>query len=234
MYTGATQLTNRVIDLAGTTGGGTLDASGTGPITFSSFGTPSGVGIKTLYLQGTNTGANTFSGAIVDGTSTTAIVKQGTGTWVLSNTNNAYTGGTTVLAGTLKLGAANVVTDDTELRISGSGVLDANNKGETVGAFNGNGTLTSATGSPTFNIGSGDKAGNFGGVIKDGTGSLAFTKQGTALVSLLGRNAFTRHSDPAERRDANGDPRRRQQRQRHPSDRLSTPITASSPGWAAP
>jgi autotransporter-associated beta strand protein len=102
--------TNRVIDLAGATGGGTLDASntnGSGAVTFTSDITASGVGTKTLTLTGTNTDANTISGAIVDnltGTNLTKVTKSGAGTWVLTG-NNPFSGALLVSAGTLQLQA---------------------------------------------------------------------------------------------------------------------------------
>jgi autotransporter-associated beta strand protein len=60
----------------------------------------------TLWLDGINTGSNTISGVISDGTGATmALEKIGTGTWVLSGANT-YTGTTTLTAGTVNLGAA--------------------------------------------------------------------------------------------------------------------------------
>jgi autotransporter-associated beta strand protein len=60
-----------------------------------------GDGAKTLSLQGTNTGDNTFAGAIADATGSTVSVTKGqAGKWILSGTNT-YTGATTVSAGIL-------------------------------------------------------------------------------------------------------------------------------------
>src|SRR5207253_3256494 len=104
-YVGPTNAsTNRVINLAGTTGGGTIDASGGGTLTFTSNLTATGAGSKTLTLTGTNTGLNTIAGAIVNNSATnkTSLVKSGAGAWVLSGANT-YTGNTTVSAGTLIL-----------------------------------------------------------------------------------------------------------------------------------
>ena len=107
LYTGGTASTDRVINLAGTTGGATLDSSGTGALTFTSALTATGAGSKTLTLRGTNTDANTFAGAIVNnsGTNLTSILKTDTGLWVLSGANT-YTGTTTVNNGTLRLGSS--------------------------------------------------------------------------------------------------------------------------------
>ncbi len=59
-------------------------------------------GITTLTLNGTNAGANTISGLLADnGSGRLAITKNGSGLWLLS-VHNTYSGGTAVLAGTLK------------------------------------------------------------------------------------------------------------------------------------
>ena len=64
-YTGSGDSSSRVMDLGGTTGGAVIDSSGTGGLSFTSDFTASGIGSKTLTLQGSYTGANTILGAIV-------------------------------------------------------------------------------------------------------------------------------------------------------------------------
>lgn len=101
MYTGPGETTDRVINLAGTTFGGTIDASGSGPLAFTSNFTAGGAGVKTLTLRGSSAAANTVGGAIVNsGGGATSLAKTGTGTWVLGG-SNTYTGTTTVSGGTL-------------------------------------------------------------------------------------------------------------------------------------
>ncbi len=102
VYTGTGETSDKVINLAGTTGGATIDQSGaSGLLKFSSALTATGVGAKTLTLQGSTAGTGEIAGAIVDSSSgATSVTKAGTGTWTLSG-NNSYTGATTVSAGTL-------------------------------------------------------------------------------------------------------------------------------------
>ncbi len=108
IYTGTAQTTDRVIQLAGSTGGATIDQSGTGLLKFSSALTSTSAGSKTLTLQGSTAGTGELGGAIVDGTGTVNVTKSGTGTWYLSGTNT-YTGATTISSGTLTLGLAHSI-----------------------------------------------------------------------------------------------------------------------------
>ena len=58
--------TDRVIDLAGTSGGAGLDSSGTAPISYVNNFTASGSGAKSLTLSGSNIGNNIVSGVVPD------------------------------------------------------------------------------------------------------------------------------------------------------------------------
>ncbi|MEY2480190.1 MAG: hypothetical protein QOI04_1117 [Verrucomicrobiota bacterium] len=101
LYTGTGETTDRVINLAGTTGGATIDQSGTGLLKFTGTNTATGNGTKTLTLQGSTAGTGEISGTIVNSTSATSLTKTGTGKWTLSG-NNSFTGTTTVSGGTLE------------------------------------------------------------------------------------------------------------------------------------
>ena len=101
-YTGSGHSSNRVINLAGTTGGATIDASGSGALVLTSALTATGAGAKTLTLAGSNAMNNTIGGAIVNSASATSLSKTGTGKWVLGGTNT-FTGATSVAGGTLML-----------------------------------------------------------------------------------------------------------------------------------
>lgn len=101
IYNGAANETSdRVINLAGSTGGATLDQSGTGALKFTSNFTATGSGVKTLTLQGSTVGTGEIAGVIPNSTAITALNKAGTGSWILSG-NNTYNGASTVNGGTL-------------------------------------------------------------------------------------------------------------------------------------
>jgi len=138
-YTGTGETTDRVINLRGTTGGAVINQSGTGLLKFTSANTASGVGNKTLTLQGSSAGTGEISGAIVDNSPTnkTSLTKAGSGTWKLSG-NNTYTGTTQVTAGTLVL--------------SGSGSINSSAVTVNGGTFRNN-SSTAYTGALTFTSG---------------------------------------------------------------------------------
>ncbi|MFN4943171.1 MAG: beta strand repeat-containing protein, partial [Akkermansiaceae bacterium] len=142
VYTGTAFDTDRVINLAGTTGGAWLDQSGTGLLKFSSNFTATVAGAKTLTLQGSTTGTGEISGAIVNGSGTTSVAKSGRGTWTLSGTSN-YTGTTSVSNGTLILSGS---LTGSNVSTTSIGVLDQSAAGVIAGAavtFAHGSTLTS-------------------------------------------------------------------------------------------
>ena len=67
-------------------------------------GVSTGANVTNLTLNGANTGANAMTGIIGNGSGGGAlsITKNDAGTWSLQNTNNTYSGGTTVNAGILQ------------------------------------------------------------------------------------------------------------------------------------
>lgn len=103
VYTGAGETSDRVINLAGTTGGAIIEMDGAGPLVLTGGVTATNNGAKRLTLQGSSTAANTISGVIKDSSSgATTLVKAQAGKWVLAGANT-YTGPTTNSAGTLEI-----------------------------------------------------------------------------------------------------------------------------------
>lgn len=123
-------VTDRIIALNGTTGGGTLDASATGLVKFTGGFTNAGGGSKTLTLQGSGTGE--FAGVIRNNYTNsafgTAVAVAGSGTWILSGANT-YSGGTSVGSGTLLVNGSigtNTVTVQSGATLGGTGSIGGN------------------------------------------------------------------------------------------------------------
>lgn len=138
-YTGAGDTTDRQFKINGTAAGNgaTLDASGSGPVLFMSTTSPTygtAAQTRTLNLIGSNTSTNTLAANIANNGTGGAlnVIKDGTGTWVISGTC-AYTGTTLVKAGAL-LGMAGgacassaVTVTNTPGNLSALGVTVADN-----------------------------------------------------------------------------------------------------------
>jgi len=101
---------SRSIQFTGATVGATykLESNGSGAVDHSvapSFATTNTA--KNAQFGGTGTGANTISYLVANnGTGAVTLIKADAGKWILSNTGNTYTGGTTVSGGTLQLKVA--------------------------------------------------------------------------------------------------------------------------------
>ncbi len=190
VYTGAGETTDRVINLAGTTGGGIITQNGGGLLKFTSNLTAVGAGTKSLTLQGTGDGE--IAGIISNNSATnlTNLVKSGTGTWTLSGANN-YTGATTVNAGSLRLAGAGLLSNGA-LTLNG-GQLDLNGTNQTVGNLNGStgSTITNNGAATTATLTVSNASGTYAGTLADGTGILAFTKAGTGTTTLTGANSHS-------------------------------------------
>ncbi|MBT3374776.1 MAG: hypothetical protein HN406_04215, partial [Lentisphaerae bacterium] len=136
------------------------------------------LGVGTL-TAGASNASTTFSG-IISGSG--GLAKSGNGTFTISGANT-YTGVTTVSAGTLQLGASDVIADSSDVSVAGTLDLDGNS--DTVGALSGNGSITLGAGTLT----AGDGANTtFGGVISDNGG---LTKTGAGTLTLSGVNTYT-------------------------------------------
>src|SRR5207249_394922 len=110
----------------GLSGAGTVDTVGGGTPTLTA---------------GNNDQSSTFSGVIQNSTGTLALTKTSAGTLTLSGANS-YSGNTTVGAGSLRLGASDVIPDGTgKGNVSVSGTLDLNGNNETVNGLSGAGTV---------------------------------------------------------------------------------------------
>ena len=132
-------------------------------------------GGKILNTDGLTVQSGAFGGVIDN--SNTSLIKTGAGTLTLTG-NNAYTGGTTINAGTLKGNIAS----GTDLSIAASATYDGDNKARSVGDLNGGGNIFNTDGLTV-------QSGTFGGVIDNSNTSL--TKTGAGTLTLSGTNTYT-------------------------------------------
>jgi autotransporter-associated beta strand protein len=182
-YTGSTAITDRLFTLG--TSGGTLDASGSGPLTWSNTGTLSGAG--PLTLSGANGGGNTLWPSMNGASS---LTKAGPGTWILAGSSN-YTGGTIIQNGSLQLGNSSAM--GYGALAANGGTLNLEGNSILVSSFSGAaGVVTTSVAPATLTVNQ-SIATTFSGTFKDGAGgSLGLALNGGTLT-LFGNNT---HSGP--------------------------------------
>lgn len=142
-----------------------------------------------IIVQGTATGTTTI-GADIGANVTSLTQNSATSTLVLSG-NNAYTGGTTISAGTLRLGAANVIPDGVgKGGVSLAGTLDLNGFPEIINGLAGSGTVdnTAASTPAVLTVSSGSI---FGGTLRNTGAALSLVKAGDSDFILTGSNTYS-------------------------------------------
>lgn len=186
-YVGAAQDSDREFTLG--TSGGTLDASGTGALSFTSTAAITLPGIdtaRTLTLAGTNTGANTLGLVLTDnGIASSNLVKTGPGNWTLTSANS-FSGTTTLNGGTLTLGHSGALEKSTlNLTTTGATLSFGTLTSATIGGLQGSQTLslTNSVSAPVaLVIGGNNGNATFSGALT-GSGSLQKTGSGTLVLS---------------------------------------------------
>jgi autotransporter-associated beta strand protein len=167
----------------------------TGIVTNSAPGTTS-----TLTLGYNNATQSLAYGLITDNPSTAgtvALTKIGTGTLTLDITNT-YSGDTTVSAGTLKMGASNLLPNGAgKGNLIVNGTLDIAGRAETINGLSGSGTIDNSGGtageSYVLTVGNNNASGTFSGTIQNtlnptNQAYVALTKMGTGTLYLTGTN----------------------------------------------
>jgi fibronectin-binding autotransporter adhesin len=161
-----------------TFGGGTLNAT-------TSFSTARAA---TLNSSGgtfdVNSGMTLSASGVISGTG--GLTKSGTGTLTLSGVNT-YTGGTTVSAGTLALGANDVLANSGAVNVNG-GILDVNTRTDTVGAVTLTSGAISGTGGVLTGLSYGVESGSISAIL---SGSAALTKSNVGTVTLSAANTYS-------------------------------------------
>ena len=194
--TGSSTLANS----SGTAGGLSADANLTADLTVNATGNISatrfiGTGaIRTITKDGA--GTLTTSGTSHNNLSAWVI---NSGTVVLANTSGyGADRGVTISGGTLKLSGANfdLINDGQTFTVNG-GVFDLNGKNEAVASIGGTGGFVhngvSSTASTLYVGGGpgGTSSASYAGVIENGSGTLALTKEGNGIQTLAGTNTYT-------------------------------------------
>lgn len=169
-YTGNGETTDRVIRMAGTTGGVKISQSGSGLLKFTSDFSAAGAGSKVLYLLGSTPGTGEIAGAITDNSSAnkTALNKSGSGAWKLSGANT-FGGNTTISSGTLNVTSI----ADSGTSAMGLGTLFILGNGTSDGGliYTGSGNTTSRS----LQLGTTSPGTGGGSIINNGSGPLIFT-----------------------------------------------------------
>jgi len=168
------------------TAGVTLDLNGTSETIGALTGGGATGGNVTLgagTLTTGNAAAQTYAGVI---SGSGGLTKQGTGTFTLSRANT-YSGATTINAGTLALGANNVLSNATAVTIAAGATFSVNSRTDTVGSIAGAGNITTTAGG-VLTTGNSGASTTYSGVMS-GAGGL--TKIGAGTLTLSGANTYT-------------------------------------------
>lgn len=142
-------------------------------------------------LQGNDLLVNNSAGTI-----TLSNIVSGTGgiqlngNALLLSGANSYTGGTTINAGNLQLGASNVLAPSGAVTVN-AGIFDVNGTTQTIGDLTGAGNVTMGVGG-SLTFGTNTSSATFSGVMS-GSGNLI--KQNNGVAILTGNNTFTGTTD---------------------------------------
>jgi autotransporter-associated beta strand protein len=154
---------------------------------------------STLTLGYNNATETLSNGAITDNpasNSVVALTKIGTGTLTLGSAY-PYSGDTTVSAGTLKMGASNLLPNGAgKGNLIVNGTLDLAGRAETLNGLSGSGTIDTSGGNAgqgyVLTVGYNNASSTFSGTLQNTLSSayVALTKWGTGTLYLTGNNSF--------------------------------------------
>jgi autotransporter-associated beta strand protein len=208
IYTGPGETSDRVINLAGTTGGATIEMDGTGPLVLTSAFTATGANSKTLTLQGSSTAANTISGVIPNNSTAnkTSLTKAQAGSWTLGG-KNTFTGNLAISGGTLTIGGSGDLGNGSyagAISDAGTFVYDSSTGDTLSGSISGAGAFDIAAAAGTSVTISGT-ANTFSGLFTVTSGTLSIDADGSlgAAPGSFVADAITLNGGPAANLRAN-------------------------------
>jgi fibronectin-binding autotransporter adhesin len=143
-------------------------------------------GSSDLVLRADQSGDSLTVSDTITSSTTGGVTKSGAGTVILTQ-SNAYTGTTTVDAGTLRMGNSSALGSTSNGVAVNGGTLDLNGNSLTAGGLNGAGGTILGDGTVTLTLNGG---GTYAGVIANGTGTLSLSQTSGTLI-LTGANTYT-------------------------------------------
>jgi autotransporter-associated beta strand protein len=153
-------------------------------------------GIPGSVIVQTENTTQTTGGGVNDGQSAGVfnglhLTKEGAGIFVLKGANT-YTGNTTVNAGVLRLGASESITNTSILTVNASGTFEMKDFNETVNNIAGSGIIRNGgVATSLLTVGANNLASTYSGLLENGGGVLALTKNGTGILSLSNANTYS-------------------------------------------
>ncbi len=178
-----------ILNIGGAIGQG---SSAAGTIQAATINGGSGSGTKLVNFNHTGTAYN-FDTALTGNLS----LQQNAGVTILSG-SNTYNGGTTISGGLLRI--ANAAALGTGSVAVNSGTLDLAARSFLVNGLSGSSGAVITSGSVgafTFST-SQSTATSYGGILQNGSGTMAFTKLGAGTLTLTGANTYTGTTTIAE------------------------------------
>ena len=123
------------------------------------------------------------------------LIKDGTGTFILSTTNT-YTSFTSIKQGTLRTTVANAIgraIGQSGANLTNNGTLDLNGFNQNVGALWGSGVITNSSGTPVrlYAHSGVTEGGTFTGKIDEGTGGAITLYKPTGVLTMSGNNNYS-------------------------------------------
>jgi autotransporter-associated beta strand protein len=148
-----------------------------------------GVNLNNRILTLDGSGNFTFNGTM-RGNTGGGIIKNGTGTVILNNINNNFTGALTINDGTVAVAGGSSIVDSVAVSLAdATGAIFRLDASETIGSLAGGGSTGGNVNlqGNTLTVGDANTNTTFAGILS-GTGGL--TKQGTGALALSGPNTY--------------------------------------------